>query len=425
MTETTDVTTSETMTRSASLTQVMHNASFRKLWVGQAISQFGDGFYWLAIMLGVSELTGGSIQAIGLVSMAFLLPQLPIGIFGTPLVDRVNRRRLMIAADVLRVFTTLLCLAAYAWRSPVLFYLIALLQSSISGFFIPAKNALIPQIVRREELLAANTLSQTTQIAALIFGPALAGFTIEHLGIPVAFVIDAGTFLISALFIWWMAPVPTLGRGRMTLRRSWYDLREGLGFAIRTTTVRNVTLVVGVLFLGLGAVNVLWIPLMQRVFGVGAQEIGLVDAAQGLGMLVGTFLMESAFLRQRLPHALLLGGLTVVSLAFVATGLAPTYTFILLVTLVLGVAIPPAQASFMTLIQYVTPDRLMGRVNGAVGAVTNGAMLISMALAATLADTIGLRQSYVLCGILGLLAVVIGLRVLRTPSTWNSAQTVR
>ncbi len=393
----------------------MRNPSFRKLWMGQAVSQFGDGFYWLAIMLGVSELTGGSIRAIGLVSMAFMLPQLPIGIFGTPLVDRVNRRHLMIVADLLRIFTTLACITAYALRSPVLFYLIALLQSSISGFFIPAKNALIPQIVRREELLAANTLSQTTQIAALIFGPALAGLTIEHLGIATAFLVDALTFFVSALFLWWMAPVPTLSRGKMTLRASWHDLREGLSFSLRSATVRNITLVVGVLFLGLGAVNVLWIPYMQQVFRVGAQEIGLVDAAQGLGMLAGALLMESALLRHQPPHALLLGGLTVVSLAFVATGLAPTYGVIVAVTLVLGVAIPPAQASFMTLIQYVTPERLMGRVNGAVGAVTNGAMLISMALAATFANRVGLRQSYVLCGILGLLAVFIGLRVLQPP----------
>lgn len=399
----------------ASLRQVMENPSFRKLWVGQAISQFGDGFYWLAIMLGVSELTGGSIRAIGLISMAFLLPQLPIGIVGTPLVDRFNRRRLMIAADLLRIVTTLACVAAYALGSLPLFYLIALVQSSLSGFFIPAKNALIPQIVKKDELLAANTLSQTTQIAALIFGPALAGFTIERAGIPIAFVVDAMTFLLSAFFIWWMTAVPTLGRGRMTARAAWHDLREGLVFAVRTSVVRNVTLVVGVLFLGLGAVNVLWIPYMQRVFRVGAQEIGIVDAAQGMGMLLGTALMETALLRRQLPHVLLLVGMMVVSLAFVATGLAPTYVVILGVTLVLGIAIPPAQASFMTLIQFVTPQHLMGRVNGAVGAVTNGAMLVSMALAASLADTIGLRQSYVLCGILGLLAVGIGLCILRTP----------
>ena len=402
---------------SSSPRQVMRNPSFRKLWVGQAISQFGDGFYWLAIMLGLSDLTGGDIRAIGLVSMAFMLPQLPIGIFGTPLVDRVNRRRLMIVADLLRVVTTLACIGAYVARSPLMFYMIAFVQSSISGFFIPAKNAIIPQIVSRDDLLSANALSQTTQVAALIFGPALAGFTIDHWGIPLAFVVDALTFLLSALFIWWMAPVPTLGSGKVTLRQAWHDLSEGLTFALRSATVRNVTLVVSMLFLGLGAINVLWIPFMQRVFGLGAQEIGFVDAAQGVGMLMGALLMESALLRHRPPHVLLLGGIGVASLTFIATGLAPSYLFILGVTLVLGVIVPPAQAAFMTLIQYVTPHQLLGRVNGAVGAVTNGTMLVSMALAATFAEGLGLRESYVVCGLLGVLAVVVGLFILRTPET--------
>ena len=391
----------------------MRNPSFQRLWLGQVISQFGDGFYWLAIMLGVSDLTDQNIRAIGLVSMAFMLPQLPIGLLGSPLIDRVNRRHLMIVADLLRFFTTLACVAAYYAQSPTYFYILALVQASISGFFLPAKNALIPQIVQREELLSANTLSQTTQVAALIFGPALAGYTIEHMGISVAFVVDAVTFLVSALFLWWMKPVPTLGKGENTVRQAWADLQEGLRCSWHNTTVRNVTLVIAVLFLGLGTVNVLWVPYMQRVFNLGAQEIGLVDAFQGMGMLGGTLLMGTALLRERTPVTLLLGSLTVVSLAFIALGLAPTYALVLLITLVLGNAIPPAQASFMTLIQYVTPQELMGRVNGGVGAVTNGAMLISMAIAPTLAEQVGLRESYILCGGLGLLAVALGLRVLR------------
>ncbi len=402
---------------SVSYKAVFQNSSFRKLWVGQSISQFGDGFYWLSIVLSVSALTHQDVRAIGLVSMAFLVPQLPIGVFGSPLVDRVNRRHLMIVADVLRIFTTLGCIFAYHLGSPVPFYAIALVQSSITGFFVPAKNALITQIVDRDALLPANTLSQTTQVAALIFGPALAGFVIEHLGIPVAFFIDALTFLISAIFVWWIDPVPTPATPSRSWRQAWLDLREGLVFIRRTPIVRNVIWVVSVLFLGLGTINVLWVPYMQRVFHVGAQEIGLVDAAQGVGMLVGTLAMGHGWLRTRPPHALLLGGLFIISLGFIGTGVAPSYTFILLITGILGTAIPAAQASFMTLVQQVTPQRLMGRVNGSVGAVTNGAMLISMALAASLAEQIGLRQSYVLSGTLGLLAVVLGMRVLQSPTS--------
>jgi len=392
--------------------RVARTPAFWRLWVGQVVSQFGDGFYWLAIMLGVSNLTGQSVQAVGLVSMAFLLPQLPMNLFGGPFIDRVNRRHLMIVADVLRVFTTLGMLFAYRWQVLPLIYVLALVQSSISGLFLPAKNALIPQIVSREDLLPANTLSQTTQVAALIFGPALAGFTIEHLGLEIAFVIDAATFLISALFLWWMPPVPTPATESVGWKRSWVALQEGVHFLWQNAVIRGVTVVVSVLFLGLGAVNVLWVPYMQRVFSLGAQEIGLVDAFQGLGMFLGTALLSVRGVRSRSPRVLLLGGLTVVSAGFVATGLAPSYPFILGTVLGIGLAVPAAQASFMTLIQSATPDRLMGRVNGAVSAIINGAMFLSMALATTLAEPVGLRESYVLCGVLGFLSVAWGIRLL-------------
>ncbi|NPA91404.1 MAG: MFS transporter [Chloroflexi bacterium] len=392
---------------------VLRRAPFRRLWLGQVISRFGDGFYWLAIMLGVSQLTGGSIRAIGLVSILFLLPQIPIGLLGGPMVDRLNRRQVMLVSDVVRVFTTLACVLAYLQGSVLLLYAMALIQSVISGLFVPAKNAIIPQLVEERDLLVANTLDMTTQVAAMIFGPALAGITIERWGIPAGFVVDALTFLLSALFIWRMGAVPTLGDGRVSFAAAWQDLVEGVRFAVFTPKIRHVTLVVSVLFLGLGAVNVIWLPYLQRIFHVGPQKVGLVDAFQGLGMLLGTAAMGHAWVRTRSPEMLLVGGLFIVSNMFIALGLAPAYEFILVATFILGIPVPAAQASFSTIVQRATPPELMGRVGGSVGTVTGGAMLLSMALAATWADQIGLRETYMLCGGLGLAAVGLGLATLR------------
>ncbi len=387
---------------------VLAQPSFLRLWLGQIISQFGDGFYWLAMMLAVSELTGGDVQAVGLVSISFLLPQIPIGLLSGPVVDQVNRRYLMIVADVLRIFTTLACIWVYVLQALPLFYVLALIQSIISGFFFPAKNALIPQLIEERDLITANTLSQTTQVGAMIFGPALAGFAIEHAGVPVSFVVDAVTFLISAFFLLSMAPVPTLGRGETSVRQAWRDLQEGVRYTVTHPRVRNVMMVVSVLFLGLGAINVLWVPYLQRVFHASPQQIGLVDAFQGLGMLIGSLLMGLYVFRKQRPEFLLLGTLLIVSSSFVALGLAPSYEFILAIIFIFGIPVPAGQASFMTIIQRSTPQILLGRVNGAVGAVTNGAMLVSMAVATQFAERIGLRESYVIFGLLGYVAVVLG-----------------
>ncbi len=392
--------------------QVMRNGSFRRLWFGQLISQFGDGFYWLAIMLGVSAITNKSVQAIGFVSMAFMLPQLPIGLFGSPLVDMVNRRKLMIAADSLRVLTTLMFIPAYkiGWLPGI--YLLAMLQSSIAGFFIPAKNALIPQIVAENELLSANTLSQATQVGALIFGPATAGFAIQRFGLDVAFVVDSLTFALSAIFVLSMAPVPNVGEAARSFRQSWMDLKEGLWFILSNKTLTTLSLTVGVLFLGLGAVNVLWVPYMQIVFGLGAEKIGFIDAIQGVGMLLGTLLMSVGFVRNRNEKWLLVAGIAIVSFGFMGIGLAPNYTFILGATLIAGVAAVPAEGSFMTIIQKITPDALMGRINGTIGGFINGAMLVSMALAPLAANVLGLRESYVACGVMGLAAAILGAAII-------------
>ncbi len=394
---------------------MMRNPSFQKLWVGQVISQFGDGFYWLAIMLGVSAISHESVRAIGLVSMAFMLPQLPIGIFGGPLVDMVNRRRLMIWADALRIFTTLAFVAAYHLRSLPLIYTLALVQSGISGMFGPAKNALIPQVVEQEDLLSANTLSQSTQVAAMIFGPATAGITIGQFGIPAAFIVDSVTFLLSAAFLLWMAPVPDVGEAAGNLQQAWGDLREGMRFIVAEKTLVALNVTVGALFLGLGAVDVLWVPYMQRVFHLGAERIGFIDGMQGVGMLAGTLLMGTAMLRNRRNKELLLGGIAVVSASFIAVGVAPAYLFILLSVFALGLASVPAEGSFMTMVQTVTPERLLGRVNGTIGALVNGSMLVSMALATSAAEIIGLRESYVVCGIIGIASVVVGMMLIEEP----------
>jgi DHA3 family macrolide efflux protein-like MFS transporter len=388
--------------------QIMRNESFRKLWVGQLISQFGDGFYWLAIMLGVSAITNKSVQAIGFVSMAFMLPQLPIGLFGSPIVDRVNRRKLMILADSLRVVTTLLFIPAYKFGWLPGIYLLAMLQSSIAGFFIPAKNALIPQIVLREDLLSANTVSQATQVGALIFGPATAGFAIQHFGLDIAFVVDAVTFALSAIFVLAMDPVPNVNESASSLRQSWLDLKEGLGFIVSNKTLVTLSLTVGALFLGLGAVNVLWVPYMQIVFNLGAQKIGMIDAVQGVGMLLGTLLMGVGFVRNQKEKWLLVVGILVVSVSFAGIGVAPNYTFILVATVIAGIAAVPAEGSFMTIIQKITPDQLMGRINGTIGGFINGAMLVSMALAPLVANLLGLRESYVACGLIGFVAALLG-----------------
>lgn len=148
---------------------ILRHRSFRFLWLGQIVSNAGDFFYHLAVLIMVNRLTGSTL-AIGATMIAISLPQLLFGPIGGVFADRVDRRRLMIASDLVRSLLVLPCLLVQEPSQVWIFAVIGFVESAVAQFFNPTKNAIIPQLVKREELLSANALSQTTQVAAVLVG---------------------------------------------------------------------------------------------------------------------------------------------------------------------------------------------------------------------------------------------------------------
>lgn len=149
--------------------EVLANSEFRKLWIGQTISQIGDGLTTLAMMIVINQLTGSTAALAG-INIALALPQLLFGMLAGVFVDRWDRKKLMIISDILRGILVLALIfvrdASWIW----VFYVVGFLQASVGTFFFPAKGALIPLIVDKELLLAANSLSQTTQVITGVVG---------------------------------------------------------------------------------------------------------------------------------------------------------------------------------------------------------------------------------------------------------------
>jgi len=182
--------------------------------------------------------------------------------------------------------------------------------------------------------------------------------------------------------------------------------------------------------MGLGAINTLWVPLMSRYLGMGPEAIGAVDAAQGIGMIVGAAIL--GLLATHLRKTWLVNlGLMVIGLGIAAMGLIPAvpgqgmslvagtvgFWLVWISTLVLGVAVTPAVSTVNTIIQLVVPDAMMGRVNSTVGTLGSVAMLASMAGAAILGDLIGIPTVYVVCGLVVVGAGVVGVIALEEPTT--------
>jgi MFS family permease len=327
-----------------------------------------------------------------------------------------------------------------------IYYVVGFLMSCVSRFFFPAQNAILPLIVRdKDDLLAANGLMQIVQTAGFLIGPALAGFSIGLWGAQVAFLVDSVTFLVSAAAITTMAVPRTTAEQPVqdrSLSSVWAEMREGIVYLFGNRTMVGVLLCLSVVQLGVGAIHVIWVPFMQRTFGVGAEGLGAVDASQGLGMTLGAVVV--GFLAARFTRKNLAGW----SIAFIGgmialVGLAPPFSLanllpgiqtdvamagmtvgqrllhmpllLLVYSFLLGVALVPAQSSLMTMMQLAVPDLKRGRVGSALNALTTAAGLVSMAVAAAAGEVVALRLIYVVAGLITLVAGLLGLLVLREP----------
>ncbi len=398
----------------ANFLTVLARRDFRLLWMGQLVSQIGDAFYWLALLITVNDLTG-STKAMGITSAVVTLPVLLIGPVAGVFVDRWDRRRTMIACDLLRAVLVLFCILVREAHEIWIYWVVGFLVSAVSVFALPAKNAVIPLLVDEEDLLPANALSQTTQTLALIVGSASAGFFIGYVGARAAFVADSLSFLVSALALWAIRVPQVREAAAKGLRAVGRQFREGIAFMVQSPTVLALLAIGTVFYLGIGAVNVLWIPFLKRYFGVGAEGIGIVDSSQGIGMLLGGAVVGN--LASRFSHrGLVSGGLLILGVVTVALALSPTFAYILVLNGIYGLALTPMLSGLYTILQRTVPNVKLGRVNAALGALMRLANVLSMAGAGLLGDLVGIRPIYVFCGSLTVLAGVLGMRMLQEPA---------
>jgi MFS family permease len=365
-------------------------------------------------------------------------------------VDRWDRKKTMIVADILRALLVLLCLTVRTPEQVWVYYIVGFLMSCVSRFFFPSQNAVLPLIVPdKDDLLAGNGLMQIVQTMGLLVGPALAGFSIGIWGADVAFLVDSGTFILSALAISSMT-VPATNKFRQVVQGTgselstvWNELREGVIYLFGSRTMVGVLLCLAVVQLGIGAINVIWVPFMQRTFGLGPEGLGAVDTAQGVGMALGG--VGLGVLAARVTKRKLAGWSIIFIGAMIALmGLAPSFSLVnlipgigagavgaemtvgqrllrmplalLLYSLLLGVALVPAQSALMTMMQLAVPDLKRGRVGSALNALTTAAGLVSMAVVAASGEIVDLRMIYVAAGAIISAAGVMGLFVLEEPS---------
>lgn len=385
---------------------VLKIRDFRLLWLGQIISNFGDSLTGLAVLLLINELTGGSAKAIALGAIVQAVPQLIFGLLAGVYVDRMDRKRIMIAADILRGVTVLALTLVVSADQLWLLYTIGFIQATISAFFAPSRTAYMALIVPKDGLLSANSLSQTSRIIASVGGVAIAGALIGALEVywPV-FVLDSLTFFISAIFI-----TQILTKSRLTETEAsggasavLNQLKAGLNLVFSSRLLSGTVVAMGVSMLGLGAVNVLLVPFVVNDLQIPEAWFAALEGSQTLSMVLSGALVAALAARFK-PTNIVSVGLALLGAAIGVISIASNVWGLMLIFFVLGWFLTPVQASLVTLIQTHVTDDVRGRASAALNTMMQASNVTSMALAGSMADWIGVRQVFFLCGLITAMA---------------------
>ena len=375
------------------------NGSFGALWSGQLISLFGDRVHVVAIAAIVLVVTDSPI-AVALVFVAATLPNLLFGPIAGTLVDRWDHREVLVVSDILRAAVVVVMPIA-ASISIWLVYPLAFVLTTISIFFRPARVAVLPRLVREDELLTANSALWIGETMADVIGFPLAGLFVAVFAdaVSIAFWFDGATYLASALLLSTLIPRPVKTEAptgatatdqptdgfRGELLAGWRFLRNESVLLANTLQGAVAQSTVGLL-IGQTAVYA------ERVFGEQGFDweavYGFIEGSQGAGNLIGGFVI--GLIGARLAKGrMIIAGYTVLGLLTTLMALSGNLGIVLAIAFGIGIAnmvfIIPSQ----TLFQERTPGNILGRVVGFRFSLVYGAMALSMGLGGVLAELIG------------------------------------
>ncbi len=389
---------------------VRGNRDFRNLWLGNVVSLLGDWLNFVALISLILGLTGSPL-ALGLVFVAKLFPAAIAAPVAGLIVDRFNRRRLMIVCDILRAVIVLGLLVVDDSGDVILAYVLTTLQVIVSGVFQPAQSASVPNVTSKDELLTANALMAASWSVMLAMGAALGGFATAFFGPKAVFVMDSASYLVSAGFIL-ATTIPQAtesGSGKRLLRSAARDIVTGWRRMRDRPEIGRIALTKSVWAIGGGGL-VFSLALVGTELMPAAPDIGLgwVFAARGVGTGIGPILVRRYMVnRSRWPVAL--GVLvSVCGAAYAVLGIVPWSVYVVLLIMVAHAAGGANWVLSTVILQERSIDAYRGRIFATEWLLVMTAESLSILAAGALmeAGVLDLRGTIVA---LGAIQIVCGL----------------
>ena len=356
------------------------------------------GQWGYEVALAVFAYRAGGAAAVGVVALIRLLPAAIVAPFAALLGDRFRRRRIMVAADLVRVCAMGGAAAAFFAGAPAeVIYALAVVTALAGTAFPPAQAALLPALARSpEELTAANATTTTIESVAVFAGPALGGVLLAFASVGWVFASTAALFLLSALVLTRIR-ADSRGEARIDLESIPREAFAGFRAILHESRLRVVVGLYGAQTLVAGILRVLLVVIALRTLGLGASGVGFLNSAIGVGALVGVLALLGVISSGPLTGALALG-ILLWGIPLIVLGAAPSVPVALLCFGIVGVGNTMVDVAGLTLVQRTAPDEVRARVFGVLESVFLGTIGIGAIVAPGLTAAFGPRGALIAAG---------------------------
>jgi MFS family permease len=366
---------------------LLRDRSYRRLLVGQTLSAFGDYAMFLALGVWVKVLTGSNAKA-GLAILPFILPSLvgpAVGVY----VDRFPRRRIMILTDLAAAVALLPLLLVRGPGDIWLIYAVSFLIGLATVVYEAARAGLLVSMLEEGDLGDANGLLQSTSQGMRLLAPLAGAGLFAALGGPAVALLDAGTFLLSALLLFGVH-APSIER--VGDHGFWVELRTGVTHIAHTPDLLRLTIVTAFVTLAAGVMEVAIFSLIDQGLHRPPAFLGVLSTAQGVGAVIGGVIVGATMRK--------IGEFATIAWALLAIGVGvgilawPTLAIVLVSAAAIGIAVSFYNVAFTTLMMRRTDVSMQGRVNSAIEAVFTVPYAASIAAGAVLISVVSFRTIY-------------------------------
>ena len=404
----------DTLSAGPRLRSPLRQRDFGLVWASSFVSDAGDWLLMIALPLFAFAVTGSALGA-STVFLAELIPMLVLGSFLGVLVDRWDHRRTMIVVNLVQgafLLPLLFASAEHIW----IVYLVAAVEACLAALFNPAKQALVPRLVGPEQLGTGNALMAVSENLARLIGSPLGGLAFATVGLPGVVMVDAATYIVSAVLVALSRPLPAPDEPadgplpRIHFLRQWVD---GISTIRRTRPLGAISVITLLGQFSQGIFLVLFIVYVVQQLDAGDTAVGLLRGVQAIGGVVGGLLV-GALIRRFSPQALVGWGYVAFGAISMLTwnlyGVTTAIWVYVGLFIVVGIPAVATSAGTITIVQKVTPPDALGRVVASfetLGGAAQGLGLLAAGLLVEHIDVVAILNGqatiYIVCGLIGLI----------------------